>query len=117
MLACPRGATPKAAPPLTATLKHQLETEGLQRDWREMSAAWLAEEKARIAASPAPAWYDEGLGPEFAADAASPSLVFDDVYMLPGAPTNRLIVPLYTRRCTSAALALHSGMCVTPCLL
>ena len=45
-----------------------------------MSAAWLAEEKARIAASPAPAWYDEGLGPEFAADAASPSLVFDDVY-------------------------------------
>ena len=23
-----------------------------------MSAAWLAEEKARIAASPAPAWYE-----------------------------------------------------------
>lgn len=46
----------------------------------EALAAWNVEELARVAARPAPRWYDEGLGPEFR-NATNPSMVFGEEYV------------------------------------
>lgn len=43
------------------------------RDFRD----WADKEEARVAEDPPPPWFDEGLGPEFAADGTTPSSIFE----------------------------------------